>query len=151
LCFPLRPPPINKVLSYLMTLTIFRPDTKFSTKKTYTICFIHWSNTVCFLPSSAGKVEEDAVVDSKILPYCSIDKKEKKSLGELEQDFLQALQVYIIISSHYHMFCFEQCLNQSILLFIILNRHSTMRERQLCQMRNLIISKKNSCGKEAAL
>ncbi|ESW30438.1 hypothetical protein PHAVU_002G152800 [Phaseolus vulgaris] len=41
-----------------------------------------------------GKVEEDDVVDSKILPYCSIDKKEKKSVGELEQDFLQALQAF---------------------------------------------------------
>nr|KYP56463.1 hypothetical protein KK1_002704 [Cajanus cajan] len=44
-----------------------------------------------------GKVEEfeeDAVVDSKILPYCSIDKKEKKSIGELEQEFLQALQAF---------------------------------------------------------
>ncbi|WJX54957.1 PGR5-like protein 1A, chloroplastic [Trifolium repens] len=41
-----------------------------------------------------GKVEEDGVVDSKILQYCSIDQKEKKSLGELEQDFLQALQAF---------------------------------------------------------
>ncbi|XP_061348198.1 PGR5-like protein 1A, chloroplastic isoform X2 [Gastrolobium bilobum] len=44
-----------------------------------------------------GKVEEfeeDAVVDSKILPYCNIDKKEKKSVGELEQEFLQALQAF---------------------------------------------------------
>lgn len=41
-----------------------------------------------------GKIEEDEVVDSKILPYCSIDKKEKKSIGELEQDFLQALQAF---------------------------------------------------------
>ncbi|GFZ06921.1 PGR5-like B [Actinidia rufa] len=40
------------------------------------------------------KVQEDEVVDSKILPYCSIDKKEKKSLGELEQEFLQALQAF---------------------------------------------------------
>ncbi|RXI01071.1 hypothetical protein DVH24_001305 [Malus domestica] len=40
-----------------------------------------------------GKVEKDDVVDSKILPYCSIDNK-KKSLGELEQDFLQALQMF---------------------------------------------------------
>lgn len=37
--------------------------------------------------------EEDEVEDSKILPYCSIDKKRKKSLGEMEQEFLQALQV----------------------------------------------------------
>ncbi|XP_030476140.1 PGR5-like protein 1A, chloroplastic [Syzygium oleosum] len=43
-----------------------------------------------------GKVEEGEsdVEDSKILPYCSIDKKEKKSIGELEQDFLQALQSF---------------------------------------------------------
>ncbi|XP_027362409.1 PGR5-like protein 1A, chloroplastic isoform X2 [Abrus precatorius] len=37
---------------------------------------------------------KDAVVDSKILPYCSLDKKEKKSIGELEQEFLQALQAF---------------------------------------------------------
>ncbi|XAR70366.1 hypothetical protein NMG60_11027199 [Bertholletia excelsa] len=42
----------------------------------------------------AGPVGEDDVVDSKILPYCSIDKKEKKSVGELEQEFLQALQAF---------------------------------------------------------
>lgn len=41
----------------------------------------------------SGNVEEE-VVDSKILPYCSIDKKEKKSIGEMEQDFLQALQAF---------------------------------------------------------
>ncbi|KAG8476554.1 hypothetical protein CXB51_033509 [Gossypium anomalum] len=41
-----------------------------------------------------AQVEEDNVVDSKILPYCSIDKKEKKSLGEMEQEFLQALQAF---------------------------------------------------------
>ena len=45
----------------------------------------------------AGQVQEDEVVDSKILPYCSIDKKVKKSLGELEQEFLQALQVLKLI------------------------------------------------------
>ncbi|RYR29862.1 hypothetical protein Ahy_B01g054441 [Arachis hypogaea] len=37
---------------------------------------------------------EKEVVDSKILPYCSIDKKEKKSVGEMEQEFLQALQAF---------------------------------------------------------
>ncbi|GLT40438.1 hypothetical protein SLA2020_145750 [Shorea laevis] len=41
-----------------------------------------------------GKVEEGEVVDGKILPYCSIDKKEKKSLGEMEQEFLEALQAF---------------------------------------------------------
>lgn len=38
--------------------------------------------------------QQDEVVDSNMLPYCSIDKKEKKSLGELEQDFIQALQTF---------------------------------------------------------
>ncbi|GMH28887.1 hypothetical protein Nepgr_030730 [Nepenthes gracilis] len=41
-----------------------------------------------------GQVEEDEALDSKILPYCSIDKKEKRSIGELEQEFLQALQAF---------------------------------------------------------
>ncbi|KAL5064417.1 hypothetical protein RYX36_026154 [Vicia faba] len=43
-----------------------------------------------------GKVEEfeGEAVDSNVLPYCSIDKKEKKSVGELEQEFLQALQSF---------------------------------------------------------
>lgn len=42
---------------------------------------------------TSGEVQEDATIDSNVLPYCSIDKKEKKSLGEMEQEFLQALQV----------------------------------------------------------
>ncbi|EEF51062.1 PGR5-like protein 1B, chloroplastic isoform X2 [Ricinus communis] len=41
-----------------------------------------------------GKVEGDEVVDGKILQYCSIDKKDKKSIGEMEQEFLQALQAF---------------------------------------------------------
>ncbi|OAY59909.1 PGR5-like protein 1A, chloroplastic [Manihot esculenta] len=41
-----------------------------------------------------GQVEENEVVDSKILQYCSIDKKDKKSIGEMEQEFLQALQAF---------------------------------------------------------
>ncbi|XVF10712.1 hypothetical protein REPUB_Repub07fG0206000 [Reevesia pubescens] len=42
-----------------------------------------------------GQVGEDEIVDSKILPYCSLDKKDqKKSLGEMEQEFLQALQAF---------------------------------------------------------
>lgn len=48
-----------------------------------------------FSLKAASDQQEDAVVDSKILQYCSIDQKEKKSIGELEQEFLQALQVYI--------------------------------------------------------
>lgn len=35
---------------------------------------------------------EDGVVDSNVLPYCSINRKEKKTIGEMEQEFLQALQ-----------------------------------------------------------
>ncbi|XP_077239456.1 PGR5-like protein 1B, chloroplastic [Tasmannia lanceolata] len=41
------------------------------------------------------QVKGDEVVDSKILPYCSIDRKAaKKTVGELEQEFLQALQSF---------------------------------------------------------
>ncbi|XP_058105610.1 PGR5-like protein 1B, chloroplastic [Magnolia sinica] len=42
-----------------------------------------------------GQVTEDEVVDGRILQYCSLDKKEqKKSIGEMEQEFLQALQSF---------------------------------------------------------
>ncbi|CAL9201744.1 unnamed protein product [Musa hybrid cultivar] len=41
-----------------------------------------------------GQVQDDEIVDGKILQYCSIDKKDKKTLGELEQEFLQALQSF---------------------------------------------------------
>uniref|UniRef100_A0A0A9DEM0 PGR5-like protein 1A, chloroplastic n=1 Tax=Arundo donax TaxID=35708 RepID=A0A0A9DEM0_ARUDO len=45
-----------------------------------------------------GQVQEqkdqDDVVDSNVLPYCSIDKKQKRTLGEMEQEFLQALQSF---------------------------------------------------------
>ncbi|CAA2961726.1 PGR5 1A, chloroplastic [Olea europaea subsp. europaea] len=41
-----------------------------------------------------GQVQGDEVVDSNVLPYCSLDKKQKKSLGEMEQEFLQALQAF---------------------------------------------------------
>ncbi|CAI9093881.1 OLC1v1029473C1 [Oldenlandia corymbosa var. corymbosa] len=40
-----------------------------------------------------GPVQEE-VVDGNILQYCSIDQKQKKSLGEMEQEFLQALQAF---------------------------------------------------------
>jgi hypothetical protein len=44
-------------------------------------------------------VAEEEMSDNKILPYCSIDKKaDKRSLGELEQDFLEALQVKSLFS-----------------------------------------------------
>lgn len=41
-----------------------------------------------------GQVQNDEIVDSKILQYCSIDRKDKKTIGELEQEFLQALQSF---------------------------------------------------------
>lgn len=42
-----------------------------------------------------GQVKKEEIVDNKILPYCSINKKEeKRTLGELEQDFLEALQSF---------------------------------------------------------
>ncbi|XP_015085794.1 PGR5-like protein 1B, chloroplastic [Solanum pennellii] len=41
-----------------------------------------------------GQLREDEIEDSKILQYCSIDGKGKKSLGEMEQEFLQALQSF---------------------------------------------------------
>ncbi|KAK7406194.1 hypothetical protein VNO78_07814 [Psophocarpus tetragonolobus] len=50
-----------------------------------------------FLLSPKATAEQDKgddVVDTKILPYCSIEKKDKKSIGELEQEFLQALQAF---------------------------------------------------------
>uniref|UniRef100_A0A0D9X6L9 Uncharacterized protein n=1 Tax=Leersia perrieri TaxID=77586 RepID=A0A0D9X6L9_9ORYZ len=37
---------------------------------------------------------DDAVVDTNVLPYCSIDRKDKKTIGEMEQEFLQALQAF---------------------------------------------------------
>lgn len=41
-----------------------------------------------------GQVKEDEVVDSNIMPYCSLDKQQKKTIGEMEQEFLQALQSF---------------------------------------------------------
>ncbi|KAL3679331.1 hypothetical protein R1sor_022287 [Riccia sorocarpa] len=45
---------------------------------------------------TSGPVKEDEeVIDNKILQYCSIDKqKSKRSIGELEQEFLEALQSF---------------------------------------------------------
>ncbi|XP_055819642.1 PGR5-like protein 1B, chloroplastic isoform X2 [Solanum dulcamara] len=41
-----------------------------------------------------GQLKEDEFEDGKILQYCSFDGKGKKSLGEMEQEFLQALQSF---------------------------------------------------------
>ena len=37
---------------------------------------------------------QESDLDEKILPYCDINKKGKKTLGEMEQDFLEALQSF---------------------------------------------------------
>ncbi|GAQ87275.1 pgr5-like protein b [Klebsormidium nitens] len=42
----------------------------------------------------SAKAAEDEVVDRQIGDYCSINKEEKKSLGEMEADFLAALQSF---------------------------------------------------------
>lgn len=42
-----------------------------------------------------GQVKEEEIIDNRIIPFCSIDKKkEKRTVGELEQDFLEALQSF---------------------------------------------------------
>lgn len=41
----------------------------------------------------SGETSESEV-DEKIIPYCDISKKNKKSLGEMEQEFLLALQAF---------------------------------------------------------
>lgn len=44
-----------------------------------------------------GQVQQEdggEVVDGNVLQYCSIDKKQKKTIGEMEQEFLRALQSF---------------------------------------------------------
>ncbi|KAM0887048.1 hypothetical protein ACQ4PT_029328 [Festuca glaucescens] len=45
-----------------------------------------------------GQVQQqqdgDDVLDGNVLQYCSIDKKQKKTIGEMEQEFLRALQSF---------------------------------------------------------
>lgn len=48
--------------------------------------------------SIASGEKSESELDEKILPYCDISKKEKKSLGEMEQEFLLALQVSQILT-----------------------------------------------------
>lgn len=38
--------------------------------------------------------QQEEVVDGNVLPYCSIDGKKKKTIGEMEQEFLRALQSF---------------------------------------------------------
>ncbi|CAD5328763.1 unnamed protein product [Arabidopsis thaliana] len=53
---------------------------------------------VFLLPAKATTEQSGPVggdnVDSNVLPYCSINKAEKKTIGEMEQEFLQALQSF---------------------------------------------------------
>lgn len=55
----------------------------------------------------SGQVKDDDVVDSNIMPYCSLDKQEKKTIGEMEQDFLLALQVKPSFLSSFPSFHFK--------------------------------------------
>ncbi|EPS59985.1 hypothetical protein M569_14818 [Genlisea aurea] len=41
-----------------------------------------------------GQVRGDEAVDDNVLPYCNVDEKKKRSIGEMEQEFLQALQSF---------------------------------------------------------
>ena len=43
---------------------------------------------MCF----SGQVKVDEVVDNNIMPYCNLDKQDKKTIRQMEQEFLQALQ-----------------------------------------------------------
>lgn len=65
-----------------------------------------------FFSDVAGQVTNEDT-DEKILPYCDISKKSKKSLGEMEQEFLEALQVPNIFTTwriHYTTLCFTALL-----------------------------------------
>ncbi|XP_010529516.1 PREDICTED: PGR5-like protein 1B, chloroplastic [Tarenaya hassleriana] len=56
------------------------------------------SRRLFLLPTKATTDQSGQVggeeVDGKILPYCSINKNEKKTIGEMEQEFLQAMQAF---------------------------------------------------------
>eukprot|EP00252_Welwitschia_mirabilis_P020043 TRINITY_DN480_c0_g1_i1.p1 TRINITY_DN480_c0_g1~~TRINITY_DN480_c0_g1_i1.p1 ORF type:complete len:359 (-),score=65.96 TRINITY_DN480_c0_g1_i1:302-1378(-) len=54
-----------------------------------------FSKLVMQATDQSGQIKEEEVIDNKILPYCSVDKKaEKRTIGELEQEFLEALQSF---------------------------------------------------------
>ncbi|CAL1375505.1 unnamed protein product [Linum trigynum] len=87
------------------TPPISKPSLSSSSSKVHPIQSISGRRNACLrrrivlVPVKAtadqqGQVQEDEVVDSKILNYCSIEQKDKKSIGEMEQDFLQALQSF---------------------------------------------------------
>ncbi|XXG67117.1 hypothetical protein AAC387_Pa06g0535 [Persea americana] len=104
------PPPLTQHRSRLFSACLRKPDislssssSSYSLKRSIRFVSHRFSihRRLCLLPPKAtadqqeqGQVGGEEVVDSKILQYCSIDKKEKKSLGELEQEFLQALQSF---------------------------------------------------------
>eukprot|EP00897_Mesotaenium_endlicherianum_P005160 jgi/Mesen1/4672/ME000241S03712 len=46
--------------------------------------------------SSAQSTSEDEVIDKNILQYCDINKGKPKSVGEMEQEFLLALQAFYL-------------------------------------------------------
>ncbi|XP_010540318.1 PREDICTED: PGR5-like protein 1B, chloroplastic [Tarenaya hassleriana] len=86
-----------------------KPTTRFSpssptTSKAQWNLFSHGRSVplrrrLFLLPTKAttdqsGQVGGEEVDDSKILPYCSINKNEKKTIGEMEQEFLQAMQAF---------------------------------------------------------
>ncbi|KMZ68199.1 ferredoxin-plastoquinone reductase, PGR5-like protein 1, chloroplastic [Zostera marina] len=48
----------------------------------------------CFASDQQNGQAGDEVIDRNVLQYCSIDGKKKKTLGEMEQDFIQALQSF---------------------------------------------------------
>ncbi|KAI7749518.1 hypothetical protein M8C21_001883, partial [Ambrosia artemisiifolia] len=69
---------------------------RFSPLKTHSIRFIGDRRRLIMIKATTdqpGQVKEDGVVDSNIMPYCSIEQK-KKTIGEMEQEFLQALQAF---------------------------------------------------------
>ncbi|XP_042952740.1 PGR5-like protein 1A, chloroplastic isoform X2 [Carya illinoinensis] len=98
----LHPPPVRRPLSPISSsVSSLSSSTRFQSVvfNRRHICF---RRRCLVLPTKATADQQDQVegaqggevVDGKILPDGSIDKKEKKSVGELEQDFLQALQAF---------------------------------------------------------
>ncbi|KAK9147658.1 hypothetical protein Scep_006415 [Stephania cephalantha] len=70
------------------------PSSQFAARK-----LSPWRRTTLVVAPRAteqqGQVQEEEVIDSNIMQYCSIDgQKKKKSIGEMEQEFLQALQAF---------------------------------------------------------
>ena len=64
--------------------------------------------------------QDEEVVDGNVLPYCSIDGKKKTTIGEMEQEFLRALQVRTTTDSSSS--CFNRLLCSTA---ILLNMYSS--------------------------